>query len=197
MLSVGNVARPDPLVAIGAPPDRTPVPPCAVSAMVTPLTGLPPLSVTRTTTGGAITVPAAVFPGCCVNVRLTPVPPTLVRAKLAAVATPVTDAVTAYEPTTALATAVTLAWPEASVVALAADSVADAPLDGAAKLTVTPLSGLPAASLTSTCSGAANGASTVVLCGVPPVTVMLEAVPAVIVKALLCAETSEVPTAVN
>ncbi len=81
-------------MATGASPERTPGPPCAVSAMVTPLTGLPPLSVTRTTTGGAMTVPAGVFPGCCVNVRLTPVPPALVRAKLAGIATPVTEAVT-------------------------------------------------------------------------------------------------------
>ena len=96
-----------------------------------------------------------------------------------------------------MATALTLAWPLASVVAVADDSVAEAPVAGAAKVTVTPLSGLPAASLTSTCSGTAKGASTVVLCGVPPVGVIVAAGPAVIVKALLCAETSEVPTAVS
>ena len=94
MLRVEKVASPDASVSTGAAPERTPEPPCAVSAMVTPLTGLPPLSVTFTTTGGAMTVPAAVFTGCCVNARLTPVPPTLVRAKLAGVATPVTEAVT-------------------------------------------------------------------------------------------------------
>ena len=79
----------------GVAPERTPGPPCAVSAMVTAPTGLPPLSVTFTTTGGAMTVPAAVSTGCCVNNRVTPVPPVLVRAKLAGVATPATDAVTA------------------------------------------------------------------------------------------------------
>ena len=94
MLRVENVASPDASVATGAAPERTPGPPCAVSAMVTPLTGLPPLSVTLTTTGGAMTVPAGVFTGCCVNARLTPVPPALVRAKLAGGATPVTEAVT-------------------------------------------------------------------------------------------------------
>src|SRR5579862_4195345 len=197
MLKVENVASPDASVATGAPPDSTPVPPCAVSAMVTPLTGLPPLSVTLTTTGGAMTAPAAVFPGCCVNARVTPVPPTLVSAKLAGVATPATDAVTVYAPAAAFATALTLAWPPASVVAVAEDNVADAPVAGAAKLTVTPLSGLPEASLTSTCSGAAKGARTVVLCGVPAMAVIVDAAPAVIVKALLCADTSEVPTAVN
>ena len=67
---------------------------------------------------------------------------------------------------------------------------------GAAKATATPFSGLPAESLTSTCSGVANGASTVVLCGVPAIAVTLDAGPALIVKALLCADTSDVPTAV-
>ena len=95
MLRLENVASPDASVATGVAPERTPGPPCAVSAMVTPLTGLPPLSVTRTTTGGAMTVPAGVFTGCCVNNRVTPVPPALVRAKLAGVATPATEAVTA------------------------------------------------------------------------------------------------------
>jgi hypothetical protein len=41
-----------------------------------------------------MTVPAGVFTGCRVNTRLTPVPPTLVSAKLAGVATPATEAVT-------------------------------------------------------------------------------------------------------
>ena len=111
--------------------------------MVTPLTGLPPQSVTFTTTGGVMIVPAGVLTGCWVNVRLTPVPPTLVSAKFAGVAIPLTDAVTVYEPTVALATALTLAWPLASVVALPDDSVADAPVAGAAKATATPPSGLP------------------------------------------------------
>ena len=71
------------------------------------------------------------------------------------------------EPAVALATALALAWPLASVVAVADESVADAPVAGAVKVTATPLTGLPAASLTSTCSGAANGAGTVVLCGRP------------------------------
>ena len=82
-------------------------------------------------------------------------------------------------------------------MAVADDSVADAPVAGAAKVTVTPLSGLPAASLTSTCSGTAKGARTVVLCGVPPLVTIAAAGPAVIVKTLLCAETREVPTAVS
>ena len=43
---------------------------------------------------GEMTVPAGVFTGSCVNTRFVPVPPTLVKAKLAAVATPATEAVT-------------------------------------------------------------------------------------------------------
>ena len=97
----------------------------------------------------------------------------------------------------ALATALTLAWPLASVVAVVDDNVAEAPVAGAAKVTETPLSGLLAASRTSTCSGTAKGARTVVLCGVPPVAWIEAGVPAVIVKALLCADTREVPTAVS
>ena len=60
--------------------------------MVTPETGLPPASVTLTTTG-AMREPAGVFAGCWVKARLTPVPPALVRAKVAGVATPDTEAV--------------------------------------------------------------------------------------------------------
>ena len=97
----------------------------------------------------------------------------------------------------ALATAVTLAWPVASVVAVVDDSVAEAPVAGAAKVTTRPLRGLPEASLTSTCSGTAKGASTVVLCGVPAVAATVAGAPAVIVKAALCVETSPVPTAVS
>ena len=59
MLRFENVANPEALVSVGAAPERTPRPPCAVSAMVTPFTGLPPLSVTFTTTG-AITAPGVV-----------------------------------------------------------------------------------------------------------------------------------------
>jgi hypothetical protein len=60
--------------------------------MVTPLTGLPPLSVTRTTTGG-MTAPAGVSDGCCEKIRFALAPPRLVKAKAEGV-TPVTEAKT-------------------------------------------------------------------------------------------------------
>src|SRR5215471_6682845 len=106
MLRLENVAKPDVLVATGSAPERTPAPPCAVTLIVTPLTGLPPLSVTRTVTGGMI-APAAVFLGCRVKIKLAPAPPILLSAKFAAGVMPPTEAVTAKEPTAALATAVT------------------------------------------------------------------------------------------
>src|SRR5215831_13822255 len=196
MLRLENVARPDAFVTTGAAPESTPDPPCAVSEIVTPLTGLPPLSVTRTTTAG-MTAPAGVLTGCWVKTRFAPTPPWLVNAKPAVGVTPATEAVTVYEPTTAFAVALTLACPPASVVAVAADRVADAPVPGALKLTVTPLNGLANESVTSTCSGTANGARTVVLCGVPAMAWMAAALPLLIVNELLCPDTSEVPSAVN
>ena len=61
----------------------------------------------------------------------------------------------------------TLATPDALVTADGADSVAEAPAPGAEKFTVTPLSGLPWASLTVACKGELKAVLTGVLCGVP------------------------------
>ena len=90
----GGGGRPQCVVTVGIAPDRTPGPPCAVTVTVMPLTGLPPLSVTRDTMG-AITVPAGVFRGCWVKTRLAPLPPRLVKTKLADGVTPATAVVTA------------------------------------------------------------------------------------------------------
>ncbi len=79
----------------------------------------------------------------------------------------------------------TLATPLALVTALPADSVALAPLPGAAKFTVTPATGLPPGSFTVTCSAVANAVPTTADCGVPPVAVALAADPAVLVSAKL------------
>src|SRR5450755_1209693 len=68
----------------------------------------------------------------------------------------------------AFAVAVTLATPLASVTALGADRFALAPLPGAAKLTVTPGTGLLPASRTVTESGLAKAVLMVVLWGVDP-----------------------------
>ena len=67
------------------------------------------------------------------------------------------------------ATAVTEAWPVASVTADEGLNVAEALDPGAAKFTVTPLTGLPEASLTVATSGSGNAVAMAVLCGVPPV----------------------------
>ena len=62
-----------------------------------------------------------------------------------------------------------------------------APVDGAMNVTVTPLTGLPPASTTVTCSGVANAVPIVVLCVVPAVGVMLDGAPVVVVRLKLAA----------
>jgi hypothetical protein len=57
-----------------------------------------------------------------------------------------------------------------------------APVAGALKVTVTPLTGLLPASFTVACNAEPNAVLTVALCGVPPVAVMLDAAPAVLVR---------------
>jgi hypothetical protein len=63
-----------------------------------------------------------------------------------------------------------VATPEPSVVAVALvgpPNVADAPLPGAAKVTLAPLTGFPLPSRTAARSGAPNAVLTAVLCGAP------------------------------
>ena len=88
---------------------------------------------------------------------------------VAGVDTPDTLAVTVKTPPVAFAVAVTLASPELSVTAVAADSVAVAPLEPvcAAKFTVTPGSELPDASATTTTNRLANAAPVGVVCWFP------------------------------
>ena len=69
-----------------------------------------------------------------------------------------------------------VATPLALVTAVAVKlplKLALAPLAGALNVTVTPLSGLLALSLTVACSAVPNVMFTAVLCGVPPVALML------------------------
>ena len=61
-------------------------------------------------------------------------------------------------------------------------NVPPAPLAGAAKVTVMPLTGLIVESFAVACSCAANAVLTVALCGVPAVAVMLAGGPARFVK---------------
>jgi hypothetical protein len=81
------------------------------------------------------------------------------------------------------------------VVAEGAERVADAPEPGAVKLTGTPLTGLPKESLTNACSGVANGAKIVALCGVPALADKTAGTPGDITKAILCAEVRDVAVA--
>ena len=55
----------------------------------------------------------------------------------------------------------------------AVTSASDAPVAGAVKVTVTPLTGLPPPSLTITCKGTVNTVFTDVFCGVPAVGAMV------------------------
>jgi hypothetical protein len=72
--------------------------------------------------------------------------------------------------------------PEALVTAVGLDRVALAPVEGAAKATVTPLNGLPSESLTVACSAVAKAVLKGADWGVPPVAVMLAVWPEVLVN---------------
>src|SRR5712691_1947888 len=104
-------------------------------------------------------------------------PARFVSAKFAGVATPETDAVTLYGPPAMLLAVKTadVAMPSELVVAVFAPpaKLPLAPLPGAVNVTVTPLTGLLAASLTVACSAVVNDVLTVAFCGVPAVAVML------------------------
>ncbi len=77
-----------------------------------------------------------------------------------------------------------VAMPEAFVTAVLTPpaNVPLAPLPGAAKVTVTPLTPLPNESFTVACSCVANAVLIEALCGVPAVAVMLVAAPARLVS---------------
>jgi hypothetical protein len=72
-----------------------------------------------------------------------------------------------------------------------------APLPGAVKVTVTPLTGLPPESLTVACSCVANAVLMVALCGVPAVAVMLAAAPARFVREKFAGEATPETEAVT
>ena len=133
-----------------------------------PETGAPVLSISCTSSPAPNAVPAAAdWPSPATTVSV--LAPRLVSAKLAGVAMPGAAAVTAYTPTVLPLVAVMLARPLASVTAVVAESVALAPLAGAVKVTVTPLTGLPSASATATTSGRAKAVAGLAgaVCGVP------------------------------
>ena len=78
-----------------------------------------------------------------------------------------------------------VAMPLVLVIAVAvADPAkeADAPVDGAVKVTVTPLTGLLPRSVTVAASGVVNGAFTTVLCVAPAVATIATGAPAVLLR---------------
>src|SRR5690242_14166771 len=83
-----------------------------------------------------------------------------------------------------------VACPLAFVTAVAVDddpNIAFAPPDGAVNVTVTPLIGLPLASVTVACSAVANAVLIIALCGVPAVAVIFAGAPAMLVRLKLAA----------
>ncbi len=108
----------------------------AANVTVSPETGFPPESVTVATRVAPNAVKAPVLCGVPLVAAMdawTPV--VFVSANVALFVPDV--AVTLYVPSVAFAVAVTLAWPSEFVVALVALRVAEAPLPGAAKVTLT------------------------------------------------------------
>ena len=140
-----TLATPWALVTAVAPESVAPAPEAGAEKFtVTPLNGLPPASFTVACSAVMNVVEIAVACGVPpVAVTLAGGPAVLVSEK-AAVNEP-TLAMTGYDPAVELAVAVTLTTPWALVTAVLPESVAPAPEAGAAKFTVTPLSGLPPA----------------------------------------------------
>jgi hypothetical protein len=111
-------------------------------------------------------------------------PAVFVRAKLAGVCTPGVDAVTMYDPAVPFAVNIAeVATPDEFVTAVV-DPPAKVPLApdaGAVKVTTTPFTGLPPASVTVAVSRFPKDVLTAVLCPDPPVAAMAAAGPAVLV----------------
>ena len=182
-----EVATPLAFVVAVLPPVNVPLAPLAggVNVTTTPLTGLPPLSVTVTTKGAANAVLIAVLCGVpLVAVTFAAAPALLVNEKFAEVA-PVALATTLYGPP-AVALAVNVfevATPLAFVVAvLPPVNVPPAPLAGGVNVTTTPLTGFPPLSVTVATNAAANAVLIVALWPEPLVAVTFAAAPAVFVS---------------
>jgi hypothetical protein len=141
---------------------------------VTPPTGLPPASVTRTTNGAANavpTVPLCPLPETATTVAAAPATP--VAVKLTGVR-PVTVAVYVLLPAVGLSVPVALAVPSAAVVLVAGID----PPEPVLQLTVTPPTGLLVASSTRTTNGAANAVPTGPLCPLPETATTVTGAPA-------------------
>jgi hypothetical protein len=149
----------------------------AVKVTLMPLVGDPPVvTVACSAVANAVlTVASCGLPAVALIVgRITTA--VLVRLKLAVPVAPVAVAVTEYEPAVPLAVNASMALPFESVVMVIVfvpfEKVPLAPDDGAVKVTVTPL--VPVLPVrTVACRLAPNGALTVVVCGVPPVALIV------------------------
>ena len=92
-----------------------------------------------------------------------------------------------------------VATPKESVVTASGFSppkVAEAPLTGVAKVTVTPGTGMPPLVFTIACNGKAKNVALIVLCGVPPVAVIVAPGPSVFVSEKLAGVVIPVTVAV-
>lgn len=179
-VKTGAVAIPCALVvAVFTPPANVPLAPLAgaVNVTVTPLTGLFRESVTvacSCVANAVLTVALCGVP--TVAAIFAAAPARFVSEKLAELATPETEAVTVYVPAVAFAVkTAAVATPSELVVAVFTPPAKAplAPLVGAVKVTVTPLTGLFEASLTVAWNAVVKAVFTVALCGVPAVAVML------------------------
>lgn len=176
------------VVAVFTPPAKLPLAPVlgAVNVTVTPLTGFDPLSRTVTTSGNAkAALTAALCAEPLVAVTDAATPALFVKLKVAGVDTPAAVALTVYVPAVLLAVnAAEVATPFASVVAVLTPpaNVPLAPVLGAVKVTVTPLTGLDELSFTVTTKGAENAPLTATLCEAPLVAVIDAAAPAALVR---------------
>jgi len=192
-------------MAIAPPPANVPLGPLpgAVNVTTTPIKALPPLSFTmafKAAKGALIAtlcgVPAEVMMVAGGALKF-------VKANAAAVATPLTVALTLYIPALAFAVnAGAVATPFALVLMLAvAPPPAKVPLGpepGAVKVTVALGTAFPPASFTVTASALANAALIVADCGVVPAfAVIVVAAPAVLVSEKLAAVATPLTVAVT
>jgi hypothetical protein len=135
-----------------------------------------------------------------VAAMLTGIPATLrfVKLKLVGALTPAAAALTLNAPGWEFATSVgAVAMPLAFVVAVAVDDPLNAPPGpevGAVNVTMTPLTGLPAASSTVACKAVAKAVPAGLVCALPPVAAILAAAPGRLVSAKLAGV--ETPAAV-
>ena len=176
-------------IAIAPPPANVPLGPLpgAVNVTTTPIKALPPLSFTmafKAAKGALIAtlcgVPAEVMMVAGGALKL-------VNSNAAAVATPLTVALTLYVPEVAFAAnAGAVATPFAVVLMLTvAPPPAKVPLGpepGAVKVTVAPGTAFPPASFTMACRFVAKVVLIVVLCGVPAVAVMVAGGPTLFMR---------------